>query len=267
MVFGSDECIQPFRNVQQGLTVAKSEFLWEIVQQMEVESHPAVTRMVTAAQENRHVQQGNAAGQDGTLGSRSDKVMDGVRCCSEPFHLHSTASQTVRLAMHMVEHTTPFAEELPHELLRAFSADPSSAYAAEWRDFVTMIWAPGVTKLAAILDAHQSVMELPPLEWCEANFPDMVWGGSSIEWIPNMARAYAALFEVVVVQWERGDFQAVRPSMLCPLQAVRRYTKWSGAAAQQRLRHLIGMTEIVKKHVGHSTFYAATDSVPDRAET
>ena len=54
----------------------------------------------------------------------------------------------------------PFMEELPHELLRAFSADPSSAYAADWRDFVAMIWAPVVTKLAAILDAHQSAMEL-----------------------------------------------------------------------------------------------------------
>jgi hypothetical protein len=136
------------------------------------------------------------------------------------------------IVTHMVDNTIPWSEEVPHELLRAFSADPSSAYAAAWRDFVTMIWAPGVTKLVATLDAHQSVMELPPFEWLEAIFPAILWEGTSPEWIPNSARTYAALFEVVVAQWERGDFEAVRPSMLCPLQALRRYTKWSGAAAQ-----------------------------------
>ena len=68
---------------------------------------------------------------------------------------HSIAAQQIMLATHMVDVTTPFAEELPHELYRVFNADPTSAYAMAWRDFVTMIWAPGVTKVATILEAHQ----------------------------------------------------------------------------------------------------------------
>jgi hypothetical protein len=165
----------------------------------------------------------------------------------------------------MTEATKPFSEEMPHELLRTFRADPSSAYAAEWRDFVTMIWAPGVAKLAAIMDAHQSVMELPPMEWCEANFPAFSWEGTYIEWPVITIRAYAAFFDVLIAQWERGNIETVRPSMLSPLTAVIRYVEWSGAAAQEKLQELIGMTTVTERHAGDSTHYAVSDIEADRA--
>jgi hypothetical protein len=83
-----------------------------------------------------------------------------------------------------------------------------------------------------------------------------------------MIRSYAALLEAVVAQWERGDFAAVRPSMLCPLPALNLYLGWSGAAAQQRLQQLIGMTEAVERHAEHDAFYAtATDSGDGANET
>ena len=251
---------------------ARNEFLLDIVQQMEADGHPAVPLMAAAARQNRIVQQFTEAASKqlkptDLFGTRTDKVVDGVRCSSTYIYHHSTAAQEVWVAMHMVDVTTPFAEELPHELLRAFSADPTSAYAAAWREFVTMVWAPGVTKLAAILDAHQSVMELPPMEWCEATFPAMNWSGTSVEWIMNSVQAYAALFEVVVAKWERGEFDVVRPSMLCPLTAAHRFVTWSGTAAQQRLQQLIGMTEQAEKHADASALYAAAESVTGPDET
>jgi len=251
---------------------ARNEFLLDIVQQMEADGHPAVPLMAAAARQNRIVQLATETASKqlnptSLFGTRTDQVVDGVRCSPLQRSHHSSTAQEVWLATHMVDVTTPFAEELPHELLRAFSADPTSAYAAAWREFVTMIWAPGVTKLAAILDAHMSVMELPPMEWCEATFPAVGWAGTSVEWILNSVRAYAALFEVVVAKWERGEFDVVRPSMLCPLTAARRFVKWSGIAAQQRLQQLIGMTEQAERHADHSTFYAAAESVTGPDET
>ena len=139
---------------------ARNEFLLDIVQQMEADGHPAVPLMAAAARQNRMVQQATKAASKqlkptALFGTRADKVVDGVRCSSTYAHHHSTAAQEVAFAMHMVGATTHFAEELPHELYRVFNADPTSAYAMAWRDFVTMIWAPGVTKVATILEAHQ----------------------------------------------------------------------------------------------------------------
>jgi hypothetical protein len=71
-----------------------------------------------------------------------------------PSFIAPIAAQEIWLAMHMVHATIPFAEELPHELFRTFSADPNSVHAAAWRDFVTVVWAPHVTNLAAVLEAH-----------------------------------------------------------------------------------------------------------------
>ena len=124
--------------------------------------------------------------------------------------------------LYPVHMTTPFAEELPHELIRTFRADPNSIYATAWRDFVSMVWAPRLSKLVAILEAHESVMELPPMEWCKETFPGIPWAIVGIGWPVNLIRAYAALCEDVVAQWERGHFDTARPSMLCccPLSPV-----------------------------------------------
>ena len=147
----------------------------DIVERMEADGHPAVPLMLSAARESPYIKALIKGRKDRMLPSMddwgTDKVVIGVRCSSSLLEHYSPSAAQVWLPTHMTEATKPFSEEMPHELLRTFRADPSSTYAAEWRDFVTIILAPGVAKLAAIMDAHQSVMELPPMEWCEANFP------------------------------------------------------------------------------------------------
>ena len=78
-----------------------------------------------------------------------------------------------------------------------------------------------------------------------------------------MIRAYAAFFDVLIAQWERGNFETVRPSMLSPITAIIRYVDWSGAAAQKKLQELIGMTKLTERHAGDSTIYAVSDIEAD----
>ena len=66
---------------------------------------------------------------------------------------------------------------------------------------------------------------------------------------------------------ERGEFDVVRPSMLCPITAAGRFVYWSGTAAQQRLQQLIGMTKEAERHADTSAFYAAAESVTGPDET
>ena len=75
-----------------------------------------------------------------------------------------------------------------------------------------------------------------------------------------MLRAYVATFAVVVAQWERGDFEAVRPYKFCPLTTSICYNKWSGAAAQERLQELIGMVGTdTKYNTDGGAFYSGSE--------
>jgi hypothetical protein len=53
--FESDECIQPFWCATEGLECARNQFVRDILERMEAESHPVVPMMAAAARENRIV--------------------------------------------------------------------------------------------------------------------------------------------------------------------------------------------------------------------
>ena len=116
-----------------------------------------------------------------------------------------------------------------------------------------------------LLDCFQQQENLLCVRAVPAQFPSFYWRTNSNSVFAEMWLAYTVSFELVLAQWEDGDWHETRPSFIAqPVSGLLQTIKWSEQCAERKQSELIGMTAEAEVDVGALAGYIA--AAPARGE-
>jgi hypothetical protein len=143
----------------------------------------------------------------------------------------------------------PYAAETPRTILELFAAEPDSAAARTYRQYIRHAFVPRAATITALLEAHYSFLEFPPAEWWKTTYPDEMWDVNGLHHYLSLWFVYVQAWAPILADWEAGEFSIVRPTgIMMPLGGLLMTMEWSLAEGQKRQSELLGRATQTSAH-------------------
>eukprot|EP01052_Picozoa_sp_SAG31_P020652 SAG31_NODE_1564_length_7868_cov_5.665766_1_plen_471_part_00 len=211
-----DDCCRPALTALYSIGWSRQNFVFSAVVGLEV-THPEVFNGLLAFGEQYF-----DISKEGAWTARGSGLVYDYRPgkpaeITQTFGAHASRAATGPAVAVMVADIVqvlrnPLVRESPTAILELAVVEPNSEVAKRYRRYARNMLVPLVQLIVKAIQEHAATIELPPIEWFEATFPQEKWGsvGPPALYLYMMV-SYKLGWDAVLAEWDIDCFERAYP--------------------------------------------------------